>query len=151
MTTPGWAAVPGHGIPDLRSILKVGFGVHSDSTARDSVVFLMDDLSATKPGDLTTSVERIDVAARDFELMQNYPNPFNPSTTIRYSISEAGVVNLRVYNTLGQFVRTLLDNVHQQAGKYSVSVEMKGLSSGVYIYELQQGSRHTSRPMTLLK
>jgi hypothetical protein len=47
--------------------------------------------------------------ASDFELFQNYPNPFNPATEIKFSLAEDSKVNLSVYNTNGQLVKTLLD------------------------------------------
>ena len=73
-----------------------------------------------------------------YSLDQNYPNPFNPSTTIRYSLPSAGKVTLKVYNLLGQEVRTLVNEV-QPAGNQTAEWDGRnnsgnGLSSGVYIY-----------------
>ena len=48
----------------------------------------------------------------DFILKQNYPNPFNPSTIIRFNIKEAGKYSLKVYNTLGQMVKTLSESYY---------------------------------------
>lgn len=85
-----------------------------------------------------------------FQLQQNYPNPFNPSTVISYSIAKAGNVTLKVYNMLGQEVATLV-NGFQAANSYSVNFDASGLSSGVYLYELQTGSNSTIKKMTLMK
>jgi hypothetical protein len=71
-----------------------------------------------------------------FELAQNYPNPFNPSTTIRYSLAQAGNVRLTVYNTLGQEVTTLLDEF-KDSGNYEINFDAINLSSGVYLYKLE--------------
>jgi predicted phage tail protein len=57
---------------------------------------------------LTSSIDEENMPTR-LELFQNYPNPFNPSTTINYSIKEAGAVTINVYNLMGQKVATLVD------------------------------------------
>lgn len=85
-----------------------------------------------------------------FSLSQNYPNPFNPTTTIRYSISKASVVSLRIYNILGQEVATLV-NWHQTAGNYTATFDASRFASGVYLYRLNAGSFNQVRKMLLLK
>ena len=78
-----------------------------------------------------------------FELSQNMPNPFNPQTTIRYSVPTgySDHVRLNVYDIRGALVRTLVDHVHAP-GVYSVvwngtDMTGSGISSGVYIYQLE--------------
>ncbi|HWP82188.1 MAG TPA: T9SS type A sorting domain-containing protein [Bacteroidota bacterium] len=68
-----------------------------------------------------------------FEILANYPNPFNPSTTIRFTLPEAGHVTVRVYNVLGQLVSTPLDE-RLQVGYHSISWYAGHLPSGTYIY-----------------
>ncbi|MFQ5637073.1 MAG: T9SS type A sorting domain-containing protein [bacterium] len=85
-----------------------------------------------------------------FSLSQNYPNPFNPSTTITYSIQEAGPVSLKIYNLLGQQVATLLDK-KQSAGAHTVIFDASYLASGYYVYRLQAGKSVETRKMMLLK
>lgn len=85
-----------------------------------------------------------------FALEQNYPNPFNPSTVITYNLPVGGNVLLKVYNLLGQEVRTLV-NQHQSAGHYSVRFDSQGLPTGIYLYRLSSGSNVQTKRMILLK
>jgi hypothetical protein len=87
---------------------------------------------------------------RAFALHQNFPNPFNPSTTIRYEVPEQGRVTLKVYNLLGEEIRTLVDG-HQPAGSKSVTVDAGELPGGVYIYKLQAGGRSAAKKFSLIK
>ncbi len=86
----------------------------------------------------------------DFSLKQNYPNPFNPSTTIEYSIPKSSEVKLKIYNTLGEEIKTLV-NSFKQAGKYKVNLDLSKFSSGVYFYRLKAGSYNQTRKMILLR
>jgi len=91
-----------------------------------------------------------------FTLSQNYPNPFNPSTTIKYSILgsvgtlRATSVQLKIYNTLGQEVSTLVNKV-QSAGNYEVQFDARNLTSGIYFYRLETNGFVKSQKMILLK
>lgn len=86
----------------------------------------------------------------DFNLYQNYPNPFNPATTIEFYIPNAGVVNLSIYNILGEQVKTLI-NEERPAGKHSIQFSANNLSGGIYFYKLQAGSFEETKKMILLK
>ena len=101
---------------------------------------------------IVTSVkEKVEeIIPSKYELSQNYPNPFNPSTTIRYSIPEAGNIKLNVYNMLGQEVASLV-NGFKQAGTYSITWNANNLASGIYFYTLQTGSFRISKKMLLIK
>lgn len=85
-----------------------------------------------------------------FALYQNYPNPFNPSTTIGYSIKKAGMVNISVYNLMGQKVATLM-NENKSAGQYNVSWNAANVTSGMYYYRLIANGQAITRKMTLIK
>jgi tartrate-resistant acid phosphatase type 5 len=85
-----------------------------------------------------------------FSLKQNYPNPFNPSTIIEYNIVEQGFVSLKVYNTLGSEVATLVEEI-KPAGSYKANFIASNLSSGVYYYKLQFNEFTVVKKMLLLK
>jgi len=95
----------------------------------------------------------------DFHLSQNYPNPFNPTTRIQYTVgtkqTQPVPVSLKIYNVLGQLVRTLVDE-EKAAGSHRVTWDGRDdrgqeLSSGVYLYRLEIENLRVSRRMLLLK
>ncbi len=85
-----------------------------------------------------------------FELAQNYPNPFNPSTTIKFSIPQSSNVTLKIFNTLGQEVSTLI-NQTMESGVHTINFDASQLNSGIYFYKLDAGSYSEVRKMTLIK
>ncbi len=85
-----------------------------------------------------------------FSLGQNYPNPFNPSTVIPFHMETAGNVTMRIYDTRGRLLRTVL-NEHREAGEHTARVSATGLQSGVYIYELRAGSHRETRKMMVMQ
>lgn len=85
-----------------------------------------------------------------FSLGQNYPNPFNPSTTINFSLPKTSNVRLTIYNSLGQEIEKLADEIFQ-SGTYSVRFDGSKLSSGVYFYSLETENGRITRSMVLLK
>lgn len=86
-----------------------------------------------------------------YALEQNYPNPFNPTTEIAYSVPNAGHVSLKVFNSLGQVVATLVDG-NVQAGTHKVTFDARGLPSGVYFYRLESNTGVAlTRKLTLIK
>lgn len=85
-----------------------------------------------------------------FKLGQNYPNPFNPTTNINYTIDQAGLVTLRVYDITGREVATLVNN-RKNAGDHTVTFDATNLASGVYIYTLQANGVRLTNRMTLIK
>jgi serine protease len=86
----------------------------------------------------------------DFSLSQNYPNPFNPSTNIKFSIANPGLTSLKIYNTLGKEVASLV-NEYLQAGSYDADWNASGNSSGVYFYRLQANGFVQTKRMLLIK
>jgi hypothetical protein len=91
----------------------------------------------------------------NYRLDQNYPNPFNPTTTIDYYLPVNELVELAVYNTLGEKVRTLIQG-RQQSGFHQVVWDGRNdrgqlLSSGIYFYILNTEKARQSRRMVFIK
>lgn len=87
---------------------------------------------------------------KQYSLGQNYPNPFNPSTTISYSLPKSGHVLIRVSNTLGQDVATVVD-AEQSAGQKEVIFDASNLPSGMYFYRIITGEFTEVKKMMLMK
>jgi hypothetical protein len=123
---------------------------------------LLPTTSLTESIDDIEGMEDVETLPVAVKLYQNYPNPFNPTTAINFGLKENSIVSLKIYNTLGQQVATLLDNETVDAGNKSVEFDASKLSSGVYFYRLsvegisQSADLNTSsyteqRKMILLK
>ncbi|HEX2962881.1 MAG TPA: CHRD domain-containing protein [Ignavibacteriales bacterium] len=97
-----------------------------------------------------TSVKLVKETPESFDLAQNYPNPFNPTTTIRFSIPQAGPVSLNIFNMLGEKVATLVDG-QLRAGRYEVSFDGSKVASGVYFYRISFQNSIVTRKMMLIK
>ncbi|MFT5085767.1 MAG: hypothetical protein ACI906_000437 [Candidatus Latescibacterota bacterium] len=105
-------------------------------------------------------VGRVNAAAnaprpQQFRLLPNTPNPFNPETLIRYELAKEGLVQLTVFNALGQKVRTLVQGA-QVAGAHVVRWDGRdelgaGVGAGMYFYRLESGTFWAVHKMTLLK
>jgi len=112
------------------------------------------------PSDLSNQVVvmgALDVQSTptEFALLQNFPNPFNPETTIKYTLAEGADVHLRIYNIVGQVVRTLVAE-RQSAGRYQVrwdGTDDRGMtvSSGIYFYQFSAGKFQDVKRLMLLK
>jgi len=91
----------------------------------------------------------------EFALSQNYPNPFNPETTIEYQLPRRSHISLRIFNTLGQEIRTLV-NEESSEGYHQVCWDGKDnagnkVGSGIYLYQLQADNFIAVKKMILLE
>lgn len=101
------------------------------------------------------SAKRSTSLPKSYELFQNSPNPFNPETQIKYDLPSTGLVQLMIYNILGQNVKVLVNEV-QEAGHRSVTWDGKDdagkeVASGIYFYKLQTGHFENTKKMVFLK
>ncbi len=107
---------------------------------------VFNNFNEVKIGSISISKEVV----YDYKLSQNFPNPFNPTSKIKYQIARSGKVELKVYDTLGREVRTLVNEI-KQPGSYEVEFNAGSLSSGVYLYKLTSGSFVETKKMMLIK
>ncbi|WP_069131013.1 T9SS type A sorting domain-containing protein [Rhodohalobacter halophilus] len=103
-----------------------------------------------KPFESSITQNREHAPSGNVELRQNYPNPFNPSTNVVFYLPEQQPVKVGVYNIVGQQVALLADDNFSQ-GEHSISWNASEMPSGVYIVQLEVGSRVFTRKITLIK
>lgn len=101
--------------------------------------------------DYTTGVEEQYSGIKTFELFQNYPNPFNPSTSISFTLSENGKTTLKIFNSLGELIKTLVDTELDAGKLYSVNFDASGLPSGIYLAQLKQAKNSKIIKLVLIK
>ena len=100
---------------------------------------------------LVTDVrEGMDLLPRQFNLYQNHPNPFNPSTTIRYNVKNPCRVILKLYDTAGREIATLVDK-YQAFGQHETVFDASYLPTGMYVYRIRMGKFQATRKMLILK
>jgi tetratricopeptide (TPR) repeat protein len=113
----------------LASTAKTFYGVKEEKYVKPTIV--NENISETK-------------------LFSNYPNPFNPSTIIKYQLSKASYVSLKVYDIVGREVSNLV-NSFQEKGSYDITFNAKHLSSGIYFYKLNVDGKQFTNKMLLTK
>ncbi len=87
---------------------------------------------------------------KTLELYQNYPNPFNPHTTISFYLPEDGDVKLSIYNVVGQPIADLI-HTRMNRGEHKIDWDATDIPSGMYIYQLEVGTKIMTRKMTIVK
>ena len=102
--------------------------------------------------EITSSDDKLQPVS--YGLAQNYPNPFNPATTVEYQLKTEGFVQLKIYDVLGNEVKTLVSE-YKQAGEYKIEFDASssngGLTSGIYFYKLVTNNFTETKKMILLK
>jgi hypothetical protein len=108
----------------------------------------------TSPVNVTTNdTNDTTQLAKIFTLHQNYPNPFNPVTTIQYELSECSNVTLKIFNNLGQGVKTLINGI-KKLGHHQIEWDGRDnsgqmVSTGIYFYRLKTKNDIAVRKMIL--
>ncbi len=138
-----WVPLPNSGLGDAI--------IYSLAIDPDGYLFAGTQRGVYRSIETTTSVKEIsNELPTSFFLTQNYPNPFNPNTKIRFALPRPSLVTLKVYNTLGEEIATLVaDNF--AAGRHEVAWNASGHASSVYLYRLQAGNFVETKKLMLLK
>ncbi|MBS4035925.1 MAG: T9SS type A sorting domain-containing protein [Ignavibacterium sp.] len=140
-----------NGVIQFAYWLADGIGQIQKAYSDGTVVFLnYAKINGTVYGNLVGIDDDEIIKPLTYNVSQNYPNPFNSSTSISYSIAEAGFVSLKVFDILGQEVSALV-NEDKEAGMYDVVFNASELTTGVYIYTFQSNGYSQSRKMILLR
>jgi len=132
--------------PYAGQTIWVAFRYHCDIQTEGFFVHL-DDIKINNPigiQGIGSNVPSI------FALRQNYPNPFNPVTVIEFDLPKAEYVELVVFNSLGQQVKTLVEQ-DMNAGSYRVDFDARNLPSGTYYYRLIAGNFVETKKMVIVK
>ena len=96
------------------------------------------------------------IIPREITLEQNYPNPFNPITKIKFSLEQAGLVNISIYNVMGQEVKKVVNNRRLNAGFHTkvwdaTDNQGREVPTGNYFYSIEAGDFRQTKKMILLK
>ena len=86
----------------------------------------------------------------NFSLEQNFPNPFNPSTTITFHLPSSSFVTLKVFDSTGKEVASLVDR-HLPAGSHNTEWNASGMPSGIYLYRIQAGTCSETKKLILMR
>ena len=98
-----------------------------------------------------TGIKKLEIVPKQFEISQNYPNPFNPSTKINFILPEKGIVDLAIYNIIGEKVMDVFKMTFNE-GLHTVEIDGSQLASGAYIYRLNVEDKYlATKKMLLLK
>jgi hypothetical protein len=125
-------------------LIVAGYSVDSTITAADT----SDQMFSIVPPLSIGSAD--DSKTYQYKLYQNYPNPFNPSTHISFSLPQREHVVIDIYNTIGQYIKTVKNQV-LNAGYHELVFDGQNLSSGIYFYRIEAGTWQEIKKMILIK
>lgn len=140
-------------VPDVSFKNPNGMAVSGDT------LFIISAINSTNKiryaMDLPSSIEEEIEKEQIHHLEINYPNPFNSATQIKYDINRGAFVQLKIYNSIGQLINTLVSS-RQPAGNYSIQwngndANGNAMVSGIYFYELSAGRFVDRNKMLLLR
>ncbi len=150
-----YASVTGTVSDDSGNPVESATIIFTDENDSISVAFDITDELGYYEVQLGEPISVEEGALSDFSLGQNYPNPFNPTTIIPFSLDSPAFVTIRIYNALGQSVRTLTAS-HFSDGYHTIMWDGSDdngnwAGTGMYIYRIESGMKTAARKMLLLE
>ena len=134
-------------VDDVTSAIKFNFDGKGTVDFENVIVA---GTNGQKIEDVTFASFDIDTTPQATELKSSFPNPFNPSTTVNYTLSDEGAVNVVVYDAIGRQVAELVNGV-QSPGEYSINWDATNHASGAYFLRMTTGSYTSSQKLMLVK
>lgn len=149
----------------LNEYITIGFVKGAGNSTSKTMYTYIDDISKLNQTLIKYRLKQVDydgsfsfskeskvetIIAANPVLFQNFPNPFNPTTSIKYSVSKEAKVTLTLFNTIGQKVKELVNEV-KPAGYYEVLLDASQFSSGIYYYRLAAGSTIITKKLIIQK
>lgn len=121
-----------------------------NSINSESYLYRLKQIDFNGSSEYSNIVEITANVPAEYSLSQNYPNPFNPATKIKFTLPEASLVKLKVFNSIGEEVANLVNKLYE-AGSHEIVFNASNLTSGIYFVRMESGSFVSSRKITLLK
>ena len=134
-------------VDDVTSAIKFNF---EGKGTVDFENIIVAGTNGQKIEDVTFASFDIDTTPQATELKSSFPNPFNPSTTVNYTLSDEGAVNIVVYDAIGRQVAELVNGI-QSPGVYSINWDASNHASGAYFLRMATGSYTSSQKLMLVK
>jgi plastocyanin len=129
------------------NVLLAQTGTHYYVCVNHAFMGMKGQIVVTPSSDVQTSNNNV---PSSFNLEQNFPNPFNPSTKISFSLPQKSNVTLKIYNAIGQEIKTLV-NGEADAGIHEIEFNGSNLASGIYFYRLSTPGFTDTKRLVLLK
>jgi len=143
-------------VGQLGELIRDGIGyseVDEENEVVNGKVAHFSDIVLAPAEEVITGV--LEMKPEALSISHNYPNPFNPETSIDYTIPQSTQVTIVIYNSLGQHIRTLVNEI-RPAGNYTIVWDgrddnNKQVNSGVYICHFKAGQINKSQKLMLMK
>ncbi len=158
-----FAGVNPYGASGNLNVLNLAFKVVGSAGSSPNVSLEFTAMAAAKTFEnllpylesVTTGVEKVGVLVDDYQLEQNYPNPFNPTTKIIFSLPQRTRVSLKVFNSVGQEINTLVNEV-KSPGQHVIVWDSKdslgkSVPAGIYLYKLSANDFEQTHKMLLVR